>query len=95
MKRIAAALVAILFVIVPTTAKSLGLGEIDLQSHLNEPLLARIPVRSLGDIEDASVRVAMASREQFERAGIARPFILSSVHPVILSSVHPFILSSV
>ena len=63
----------------PTTAKSLGLGEIDLQSHLNEPLLARIPVRSLGDIEDASVRVAMASREQFERAGIARPFILSSV----------------
>ena len=76
-----AALVALLILSwVTTRVGALGLGEIEADSSLNEPLNARIPLRSLAtDEERESIQVNLASAEQFTRAGLERPFILTRI----------------
>jgi len=60
-------------------AWALGLGDIELDSALNEPLNARIPLRSVspGDLE--GMRVGLASEEQFRRAGLEWTYALSGL----------------
>ena len=57
----------------PTSSLALGLGEIEVNSFLNQPLNAEIPVISAraGEIDD--LLVSLASREAFTRAGLERP----------------------
>jgi pilus assembly protein FimV len=75
--RIWAAALSVLLLLVPAGAWALGLGSIEVNSRLNEPLQARIDLSSLqgGDLD--SMQVQLASARQFERAGIQRPFQLS------------------
>ena len=63
----------------PTGAWALGLGNIEVNSTLNEPLRARIELKSLqpGDLE--GMQVQLGDAEQFRRAGIQRPFQLSKL----------------
>jgi pilus assembly protein FimV len=56
---------------------ALGLGGIESDSYLNEPLDARIPLVSATAAELENLRVSLASPEAFERAGLSRPFYLS------------------
>ncbi|MGK0169633.1 MAG: pilus assembly protein FimV, partial [Gammaproteobacteria bacterium] len=79
MKRIAASLLAMALTVAPLSVKPLGMGEVDLRSHLNEPLDARIALLSLRGVDTDSIRVSLGTRAQFERAGIERPFILNSL----------------
>ncbi|NIU80052.1 MAG: peptigoglycan-binding protein LysM, partial [Gammaproteobacteria bacterium] len=60
-------------------AWALGLGNIEVNSTLNEPLRARIALSALqsGDLD--GMQVQLASPEQFKRAGINRPFVLSKL----------------
>jgi pilus assembly protein FimV len=60
-------------------ANALGLGQIELTSALNEPLAASIPLRNVGDLSDGQLLVGLASKEDFERAGVDRPFFLSEL----------------
>jgi len=62
-----------LSVLLPTNSLALGLGEIEVNSFLNQPLNAEIKVISArpGEIDD--LLVSLASREAFTRAGLARP----------------------
>jgi len=60
------------------TAGAVGLGEIRVQSALNEPLSAEIDIVGAADDELADLRAAVASRETFERYGADRPAFLSS-----------------
>lgn len=74
-------LLALVFVMLPIAgAHALGLGGISLQSRLNQPLDAEIELRSIepGDLE--KLRVSLASREEFDQAGIDRPFVLASLN---------------
>jgi pilus assembly protein FimV len=75
----AAARSVLLLLLVPAGAWALGLGNIEVNSTLNEPLRARIDLSSLqgGDLE--GMQVQLASAEQFKRAGIQRPFQLSKL----------------
>ncbi len=59
--------------LLPTNSLALGLGEIEVNSFLNQPLNAEIEVISArpGEIDD--LLVSLASREAFARAGLARP----------------------
>jgi len=77
MRHGAAALCGALLVTLPTQVASLGLGSIEQRSVLNEPFEARIPLRSVqpGDLD--SMQVRLATPEQFGRAGVERPFVLS------------------
>jgi pilus assembly protein FimV len=58
---------------------AIGLGDIRLDSALNEPLRAEISLLSATSEELASLKVALSSAETFERYGIDRPFFLQAI----------------
>jgi pilus assembly protein FimV len=66
--------------ILPASAFALGLGEIHLNSALNEPLNAEIELVSATPDELSSVSAALASRETFTRYGLERPILLNTVN---------------
>ena len=63
----------------PTNSLALGLGEIEVNSFLNQPLNAEIEVISAraGEIDD--LLVGLASRDAFSRAGLTRTIGLSDL----------------
>ena len=58
---------------------AIGLGDIKLDSALNEPLRAEIVLLSASPDELANLTVTLASAETFARYGIDRPFYLQGV----------------
>ena len=64
---------------------ALGLGDIRLDSALNEPLRAEIELLSASPDELADLTVALASAETFARYGIDRPFYLQQVEFKVIS----------
>lgn len=58
---------------------ALALGVVELQSALNQPLDARIPIHRVNveDIDD--IRVTLGDKAAFARAGLERSFVLSSL----------------
>jgi pilus assembly protein FimV len=65
-------------VICPSLARALGLGEIHLNSALNEPLRAEIDLVAAAPEELTALRASIASREAFTRYGIDRPAFVST-----------------
>ncbi|MCH8104922.1 MAG: hypothetical protein IIC58_05420 [Proteobacteria bacterium] len=63
----------------PLNVFALGLGDIEINSFLNQPLKAEIVVISTrsGEIDD--LLVGLASRDAFTRAGLSRPNYLSEL----------------
>ncbi|MFV2031558.1 MAG: FimV family protein, partial [Gammaproteobacteria bacterium] len=63
----------------PSNVFALGLGEIEVNSFLNQPLKAEIEVISsrAGEIDD--LLISLASRDAFTRAGLSRPGHLSEL----------------
>ncbi len=72
--------------LLPTSSLALGLGEIEVNSFLNQPLNAEIEVLSArpGEIDD--LLVSLASREAFSRAGLARPRHLTELRFAVQKS---------
>ncbi len=62
----------------PATLYALGLGEIRLNSALNQPFNAEIELLSPTTEELGSLKVALASNDVFSRYGIDRPQYLSN-----------------
>ncbi len=58
---------------------AIGLGDIDLDSALNEPLRAEIELLSATPEELSNLTVALASSETFARYGLDRPFYLQEL----------------
>lgn len=67
----------------PVTLYALGLGEIRLNSALNQPFDAEIELLSPTAEELGSLRVSLASHDVFSRYGIDRPQYLSDFEFVI------------
>jgi pilus assembly protein FimV len=63
----------------PSLSWALGLGEIHLQSALNEPMRAEIDLIAAGPDELAVLRADLASKESFTRYGIDRPPFLNTL----------------
>jgi pilus assembly protein FimV len=63
----------------PFGAWGLGLGDIELQSALNQPFEAEIALTSATAEELEGLRASLASPETYERYGLDRPFELSSL----------------
>lgn len=61
-------------------ASALGLGEIELESYLNEPLDARIEILNTEGLLPAQVLVRLASEGDFDRVGIERSFFLTGIN---------------
>lgn len=62
--------------VLPLAANALGLGEIKLNSTLNQPLNADIPIVGAASDEINSLHIKVASAEQFQQAGIPMPEVL-------------------
>ena len=67
-------------------AQALGLGEISLQSALNQPLNADIQLMETRDLDKTEIIPRLASAEDFSKAGVERSYFLSDLKftPVIL-----------
>ena len=63
----------------PAAALGLGLGEIRLNSSLNEPLSAEIDLVAATPEELATLNAQLASQEVFARYGLDRPAYLGSL----------------
>jgi len=74
-------------------ASALGLGEITLKSQFNQPLNAEIRLLKVRDLSEEEILVALASRDDFNRAGVDRVFFLTSLNfEVVLDNPsNPFI----
>ena len=59
------------------SAYAVGLGEVTVNSSLNEPLEANIQIINSVGLQDNQLLVSLASAEAFERAGVSRDFFLS------------------
>jgi pilus assembly protein FimV len=90
-----------LVLVIPTAGFAIGLGDIHVESALNEPLAARIEIvgATAEDLQD--LRAAIASREIFQRYSAERPSFLASArfkvaqdpqgHPILqVTSSEPF-----
>ncbi|MCP4409917.1 MAG: hypothetical protein GY807_19665 [Gammaproteobacteria bacterium] len=79
---------ALTIMIFPGVVFSLGLGEIDVTSALNQPLRAKIKLFSVRHDEIEDLRVTLAPTEAFKRIGIDRPFVLSKLkfNPTVSSN---------
>lgn len=70
---------ALMLTAAPLAANALGLGEIKLNSVLNQPLSADISVVSVAPDEISSLQVKLANAEQFKQAGIPMADVLSKL----------------
>ncbi|HSC74955.1 MAG TPA: hypothetical protein VLB90_01810 [Pseudomonadales bacterium] len=74
------ALFATVLLTLSSTAFAVGLGELTMQSHLNEPLKARIALVKTGDLKEGELLVAMATAEEFAKHNMSRDAIYGTVH---------------
>jgi pilus assembly protein FimV len=79
----------------PAASSALGLGDIESNSHLNQPLRAKIDLLSAAPADASQIQVRLAPPDVFNRVGVARPDFLGSLRftptvqggkPVILVS---------
>src|SRR6202790_3499870 len=63
----------------PSLSWALGLGEIHLNSSLNEPMNAEIDLIAATPDELTALRASLAGRDAFTRYGIDRPPFLSTL----------------
>ena len=77
MRLYTAAASLIFLILVPFLASALGLGDISLNSALNEPFSAEIPLESVQPSDLDELTVELASADTFDRYGLDRPAFLS------------------
>ncbi len=77
-KKLASAILAI-SALQAGLVNALGLGEITLNSTLNQPLDAQIRLFDVGNLDASQVIVRLASAEDFRRAGVDRDFFLTNL----------------
>ncbi|MEP5766524.1 MAG: FimV/HubP family polar landmark protein [Halieaceae bacterium] len=79
---------------------AVGLGDLTLESYLNEPFKAQVDLLETEELDPGQVKVRLATREDFERAGVAREYFLTNltfeievgedgVSRLLISSVDP------
>jgi len=66
-------------VVLPGSAWALGLGEIEVDSALNERFVGSIELLDAQGLQSSEVVVSMASREDFDRVGVERFFYLTNL----------------
>ncbi|MDP5070025.1 MAG: hypothetical protein NWQ45_03910, partial [Congregibacter sp.] len=60
-------------------ALALGLGEIEMQSFLNEALRAEVELLDTRELTVDDIRIRLASTDDFDRLGVERSYFLTSI----------------
>ncbi|MCP3670883.1 MAG: hypothetical protein GY814_10710 [Gammaproteobacteria bacterium] len=63
----------------PLYANALGVKDIRVSSTLNQPMDAKIALISIKGQDPQDIRVRLATPERFKKAGISRPYFLTSM----------------
>ena len=71
--------IALLAALYAGAGQALGLGELQLQSALNQPLQAVIELQDSEGLDPTDVVVALADADSFARAGMHRPHFLADL----------------
>ena len=79
MARKFAAVVFSLGCIHASSSFALGLGDLKLESFLNEPLQAKVDLLNTDGLHSDQIRIRLATREDFERLGVDRAYFLTSI----------------
>lgn len=58
---------------------ALGLGEMKLESFLNEPLRASVDLLNMGGLHGDEIKVRLATTEDFQKLGIDRDYFLTNI----------------
>ena len=58
---------------------ALGLGDIKLDSYLNEPLKAQVNLLNTGGLHEDQIRIRLATSDDFKRMGVDRAYFLTSI----------------
>ncbi|MBN7798665.1 FimV/HubP family polar landmark protein [Parahaliea mediterranea] len=58
---------------------ALGLGELTLETFLNEPLRAEVELLNTGGLHEDQIRVRLATTEDFDRLGVDRAYFLTGI----------------
>lgn len=77
---------AVALALIGGNAFALGLGTIQVQSKLNQPLLAEIPVIADSPAEASGLTVSLASAEDFQRVGLSRAQVTVPVEFFVTSN---------
>ena len=64
----------------PSAAFGLGLGDITLNSFLNQPLSAEVELLDVQDLTAEDIKVRLATQEAFDRLGVERAYFLTSIN---------------
>lgn len=75
-----------LVILISSEVWALGLGEIRLDSALNEPLRAEIELLSATPEELSNLKIGLASAETFDRYGLDRPAYLQNIQFQVIPS---------
>lgn len=70
---------AIASLLAPVGVNALGIGEIQLHSALNQNFLAKIPLIASPGENTKDIRVTLASPAAFQKAGVERSYLLSTL----------------
>lgn len=60
-------------------ASALGLGNLTLNSALNQPLRAEIRLLDTGELDASQVKIQLAAPDDFQRAGVERDYFLTNL----------------
>ncbi len=77
MYRKSAIAAALFFITASSNLHALGLGEIDMQSALNQPMNASIDLTSAAAADLSTVTITLASQADHQRIGLSRSRILN------------------
>jgi pilus assembly protein FimV len=58
---------------------ALGLGEMELESFLNEPLKASVDLLNMGGLHGDEIKVRLGTTEDFKKLGIDRDYFLTNI----------------
>ncbi|NND68855.1 MAG: hypothetical protein HKN19_14795, partial [Halioglobus sp.] len=79
-KRKAAAVVFSLGCVQASSVMALGLGELEIDSFLNQPLSASVDLLNIGSLHSDEIKVRLATREDFDKLGLERSYFLTSIN---------------
>lgn len=77
---------SLVFALVPMVSQAIGLGNIMLHSHLNEPLDADIAITDTKGVEPSDVIVTVADQKAYEDAGLQPIGWLTSIRFQVIKS---------
>lgn len=68
-----------LLLLIPASCWALSLGDLEVHSHLNQPLQAEIGLSDLGDIPADQLQIRLASQVEFARAHMAKTNVVRNL----------------